>query len=106
MLGTLGSPQVALAAMALVGLSTGSSNTVVTAALAEVYGTASMGTVRALAASGGVIASSLSPGLFGLAFDLGISFETALLACTALALAACPLAVRGVAGGAVRVSPG
>ena len=105
MLGTIGSPQAALVAMALVGLSTGSSNTVITAALAEIYGTAHMGAIRALAASGGVIASSLSPGLFGLAFDLGAPVETALLACTALALVAVPLAARGMVDAPLPVSP-
>ena len=92
-------PLVALVAIGLAGLSAGASNTVVTAGLAELYGTTSLGTVRAVAASAAILASALSPALVGLALDADVSVATVLIACLGLSLAAGPLAARAVWAG-------
>jgi hypothetical protein len=89
-------------AMGLVGLTAGSSNTVVTVALAELYGPASLAVVRALAASAMILASALSPALVGIALDAGVGMSTVLAACLALSLAAGPLAAQGMANASRR----
>ena len=92
-------PRVALMAMALTGLTAGCSNTVLTAALAEIYGTASLGTVRAVAATAMVLASAASPALAGLALDASVPVAAILWAFAGLGLLAGPLAARGIASG-------
>lgn len=74
-------PGLAMLAMGLVGLTAGSSNTVVTVGLAELYGAASLAVVRALAASAMILASALSPALVGIALDAGVGMSTVLVAC-------------------------
>jgi MFS family permease len=59
--------------MVLSGLSLGSANTVLGAIWAELYGTRHLGSIRALASSGGVLASALAPGLMGYLFDAGVT---------------------------------
>lgn len=99
LLGLSDAPRVALVAMALTGLTAGCSNTVLTAALAEIYGTASLGTVRAVAATAMVLASAASPALAGLALDAGLPVAAILWAFAGLGLLAGPLAARGIASG-------
>ncbi|MGD9507974.1 MAG: MFS transporter [Geminicoccaceae bacterium] len=94
-------PYAALLAMALVGLTAGSGNTVLTAGLAEIYGMASLGTVRALAAAAMVLASAASPAIAGLALDAGTPVAAILLAFAGMAVVAGPLAARGAAAAAV-----
>ncbi len=89
-------PVAALAALAMTGLTAGASNTAVTAGLAEVYGIDNLGTVRALGASAAILASAASPALVGIALDAGVPGAIILLAFALLALAASPLAARGV----------
>ncbi|MXQ14097.1 MFS transporter [Microvirga makkahensis] len=66
-------PYAAPAFMVLSGLSLGSANTVLGAIWAELYGTRHLGSIRALASSGGVLASALAPGLMGYLFDAGVT---------------------------------
>ena len=92
-------PYAALLAMALVGLTAGSGNTVLTAGLAEIYGTSSLGTVRALAVAAMVLASAASPAMAGLALDAGAPVAAILLAFAGIGLIAGPLASRALALG-------
>lgn len=71
-------PGVALAFMLLAGITLGAAQPVVTAMWAEVYGVAHLGAIRALAATVMVFSTALAPGLFGMLFDAGVSFETLL----------------------------
>jgi MFS family permease len=57
---------------ALVGITSAANGVVVPAVLAELFGTARLGTVRALAAALMVAGSALTPGLFGFLFDAGM----------------------------------
>jgi len=67
-------PKGALAFFALVGLTGGASQVVVTTSLADIYGSTQLGMIRAMAASVMVLASAITPGLYGLAVDAGIGF--------------------------------
>jgi MFS family permease len=60
----------------LIGLSSGATNVVVAAVLAELFGTQNLGKIRALAASLMVVSSALGPGIAGILLDAGVSFET------------------------------
>lgn len=105
LLAATAAPLAGLAAMALMGLTAGANNTVVTASLAEIYGGANLGMVRALGASAMIFASALSPALAGLALDAGASMEVVLVACLGLSLGAGPLAARGIVVGASALGP-
>lgn len=74
------SPYVLPVFMGLVGLTHGSASTVSGALWAELYGTAHLGAIRALATAGIVFASALSPGLIGILLDAGVAFELQLVA--------------------------
>jgi MFS family permease len=100
LLATTATPRLALVAIALAGLTAGASNTIITAALTELYGTASIAMVRALCASAMIVASALSPALVGIALDAGVTMDAVLFACLGLSLAAGLLAARGISRGA------
>jgi MFS family permease len=74
------SPYVLPVAMALIGITGGSSGTIQGALWAELYGTRHLGAIRSLAAAGQVFASALSPGLIGILLDAGVALEVQLLA--------------------------
>jgi MFS family permease len=57
-------------------LTTGANSTLPNAFWAEFYGTAHLGSVKAMAAAVMVFGSAIGPGLTGLAIDLGIGIET------------------------------
>ncbi len=78
----------ALAFFALVGLTGGASQVTITGALADLYGTDRIGMIRAMAAAIMVVASALTPGLFGIAVDGGVSFGVIGLAGAGYCLAA------------------
>lgn len=101
LLATSTAAHLAMVAMALAGLTAGASNTIVTVALAELYGAASLAVVRALAASAMIVASALSPAMVGIALDTGVTMNTVLLACLGLSLVAGPLAARGISSAVV-----
>ncbi|MCB0545994.1 MAG: MFS transporter [Phaeodactylibacter sp.] len=58
-----------------IGLSNGSGSTLLNTALAEVFGTGSIGAVRSLFATALVVSTALGPVAFGALLDLGLSFE-------------------------------
>ena len=60
----------------LIGLTSGCTNVVIAAVLAELFGTAHLGKIRALAGAIMVVASAATPGAIGLLFDAGVSLET------------------------------
>lgn len=64
-----------------VGMTVGASQVVITAALANLYGTDQFGMIRAIAASIMVIASALTPAMFGALIDAGIGFVSIGIAC-------------------------
>lgn len=90
-------PAIAHLYMLAAGVSVGIVSTTVAAMWAEVYGTAHLGAIRALAASLSVFASALSPVLMGWMIDVGVSMERLALITLAYVLVAsllAPLAFR------------
>lgn len=73
------SPWVLPVAMALIGITGGSSGTIQGALWAELYGTRNLGAIRSVAAATQVFASALSPGLIGILLDAGVALEAQLL---------------------------
>ncbi|KLN59293.1 hypothetical protein WH96_18435 [Kiloniella spongiae] len=67
--------------MSFIGISVGFGSTVTSAIWAEIYGTRHIGAIRAMAMSVSVLASALSPVLFGWLFDLGVSSEAVVMGC-------------------------
>lgn len=59
----------------LIGLSSGLGSTINSALLAEVFGITYLGTVRSLFAALMVVSTALSPAIFGVLLDAGLSFE-------------------------------
>jgi MFS family permease len=74
-------PIVALVYLLLAGIAVGSSQTVVNAIWAEVYGVRHLGAIRALAFSLNIVASALSPFSMGWLFDRGVSLEAIVAGC-------------------------
>ncbi|AQQ71907.1 putative 3-hydroxyphenylpropionic transporter MhpT [Limihaloglobus sulfuriphilus] len=85
------SPLAAPVYLALTGITMGMSSTTTTALLAEVYGTQSLGRIRAMSVTVIVFGTALSPAIFGVLLDAGISFRlitagsACLIACSMLA---------------------
>ncbi|WP_421781152.1 MFS transporter [Kiloniella litopenaei] len=67
--------------MGFIGISVGFGSTVTSAIWAEVYGTRNIGAIRAMAMSVSVLASALSPALFGWLFDRDVSAEVVVMGC-------------------------
>lgn len=78
--------------LSLLGVSIGSTGPIVGSLWAEIYGTASLGTIRSMATSFGVWSTSLSPVLFGVLIDRGISLSQLSLALAVFVFLACMLA--------------
>lgn len=70
------SPAFALVGLAFLGMSSGANATLPNAFWAEFYGTAHIGSIKALAAGVMVFGSAIGPGLTGLLLDTGIRIET------------------------------
>lgn len=66
--------------LGLVGISHGFNGTLVGAFWPEVYGTRHMGAIRAVAFSIMVFASAAGPGLVGWLIDIGVAFDTQIIA--------------------------
>jgi len=79
---------VAYALMILVGASIGAGNPIISALWAEAYGTRHLGAIRALVSALAVLSTSISPLLFGLLIDGGISGQTLFLWLTVYVLLA------------------
>ncbi|VAV95839.1 Uncharacterized MFS-type transporter [hydrothermal vent metagenome] len=69
-----------LAGMIAIGGSVGAAQTLSSAVWAELYGTAHLGSIKALTAAGGVLASAIGPGLTGYLLDIGVSLESIFVA--------------------------
>lgn len=65
--------------MALIAVTIGCESTIQGALWAELYGTRHLGAIRALAVSGAVLSTALSPGLIGILLDAGVTLRTQLL---------------------------
>jgi MFS family permease len=87
-LATVSGPFVALLFFGLIGLTTGCTNVVIAAVLAEIYGTRHLGKIRALAGAIMVIASALGPVVAGPLFDIGVGVEVVALGFAAYLVAA------------------
>jgi hypothetical protein len=72
--------------MLLAGLSLGAGQSIVAAMWAEVYGISHLGAIRSLSITLMVISTALAPGLFGMLFDLGVSFEAVAASIAAIIL--------------------
>jgi len=81
-------PFLPLVFFALIGLTSGCTNVVIAAVLAELFGTTHLGKIRALAGAIMVVASAATPGAIGLLFDAGISLEAICLGFVVYMLAA------------------
>jgi MFS family permease len=97
-LAVLPGPAGALLFFSLMGLTSGSSSVTITAVLVEIFGVGQIATVRALAAAIMVVASAITPGLFGIALDHGISAPAIGLTCAAYLVGATMLTLRIEAG--------
>lgn len=68
-------PWIAVVAMAFIGLSAGSTNTIFGSLWPELYGTRHLGGIKALTTAAMVFSSALGPGLMGTLIDAGVSLE-------------------------------
>jgi MFS family permease len=81
-------PYLPLVFFGLIGLTSGCTNVVIAAVLAELFGTTHLGKIRALAGAIMVVASAATPGAIGLLFDAGVSLEAICLGFVVYMLAA------------------
>ncbi len=86
--GSVAAPAAAPGVLILIGLTSGASGAVYSALWAELYGTAHLGAIRAVAVSLMVFASALGPVAMGFPLDAGVGVLALSLACLAYALAA------------------
>ena len=68
-------PANALVAMACIGLSAGSTNTIFGSLWPELYGTRHLGGIKAFATAAMVFSSALGPGVVGVLLDLGVGID-------------------------------
>ncbi|WP_262031070.1 MFS transporter [Microvirga sp. Mcv34] len=87
-LATVDAPYLPLVFFGLIGLTSGCTNVVIAAVLAELFGTTHLGKIRALAGAIMVVASAATPGAIGLLFDAGVSLEAICLGFAAYMIAA------------------
>lgn len=80
------SPYAVPVFMILGALTSGSSQTLLGALWAELYGTRHLGAIRSLASAAGILFSALAPGLIGVLLDLGVDIELQCLAMVAYGL--------------------
>ncbi|MFU8778201.1 MAG: MFS transporter [Roseovarius sp.] len=71
-----GGPGLLLLGFVFLALTTGANSTLPNAFWAEFYGTAHLGSIKAMAAAVMVLGSAIGPGLTGLGIDLGLGVET------------------------------
>ena len=74
--------------MVFAGITSGLSNTLISAIWAELYGTRYIGAIKSIVMALMVVASSLSPAMFGWLLDIGVGIETIALGCTAYVVTA------------------
>ncbi|MGO4526086.1 nitrate/nitrite transporter [Microvirga sp. 2MCAF35] len=81
-------PYLPLVFFGLIGLTSGCTNVVIAAVLAELFGTTHLGKIRALAGAIMVVASAATPGAIGLLFDAEVTLEAICLGFAAYMIAA------------------
>ena len=84
----LDSPWVALLYMVLAGFTGGSASVLTNAMWAELYGVASLGTIRSVASAMMVFSSALSPVLLGIMLDLDFPMSILILLCLVITVIA------------------
>jgi MFS family permease len=84
----LDSSWIALLYMVLAGITAGSASVLTNAMWAELYGVASLGTIRSVASAMMVFSSALSPVILGVMLDLDFSMSVLILLCLVIALVA------------------
>lgn len=87
-LATFDGPYLPLLFFGLIGLTSGCTNVVIAAVLAELFGTTHLGKIRALAGAIMVVASAATPGAIGILFDAGVTLEAICLGFAAYMIAA------------------
>lgn len=87
-LATVDAPYLPLVFFGLIGLTSGCTNVVIAAVLAELFGTTHLGKIRALAGAIMVVASAATPGAIGFLFDAGVTLEAICLGFVAYMIAA------------------
>jgi MFS family permease len=105
-LAMLSGPFLPLLFFGLIGLTSGCTNVVIAAVLAELFGTTHLGKIRAVAGAMMVVASAATPGAIGLLIDAGVSLEMIVLGFAAYMILAAgvtfilpnPRAQRGLSG--------
>jgi MFS family permease len=80
LLATVTASWAAFGFMALLGVSYGFSSTLFGSLWPEIYGTRHLGSVRSVTVAMMVLASAIGPGLTGSLIDLGVAYETQILA--------------------------
>jgi len=93
---TANGPLTMLAGFVCFAMSTGASATLQPAFWAEFYGTAHIGSIKALATAVMVFGSAIGPGLTGIVIDFGIGLETQFMAVGAYFLLTTGLMTMGV----------
>jgi len=83
--GSLAGDWVAAVYLALFGLTTGATGTVINAAWPELYGVRHLGSIRAAVTAAMVFSTAASPSLFGALLEGGITMDTTALACAVYA---------------------
>ncbi|GGH29213.1 Predicted arabinose efflux permease, MFS family [Cribrihabitans marinus] len=89
-------PSGAMLGLALMALTTGANTTLPSAFWAEFYGTAHIGSIKALAAAVMVLGSAIGPGLTGVLIDAGMGMETQFIAIAGYFLLASLFIVMGL----------
>lgn len=79
---------MALVYLSCCGIATGTSQTVVNALWAEIYGVRHLGAIRALAFSLNIVASALSPFSLGWLIDRGVAVDSIVIGCFGYVVAA------------------
>jgi len=87
-LASFDAPFLPLVFFGLIGLTSGCTNVVIAAVLAELFGTTHLGKIRALAGAIMVVASAATPGAIGLLFDAGVTLEAICIGFAAYMIAA------------------
>ncbi|QBF29607.1 MFS transporter [Thalassococcus sp. S3] len=86
-----------VAGFVCLALTTGANGTLPAAFWAEFYGTAHIGSIKAMAAAVMVFGSAIGPGITGLLIDFGIPLETQFFGIAAYFLFVCMMATLGIA---------
>ena len=79
LLASLSHPSVAMIYMLAAGLTTGASSITLTSTWAEIYGTAHIGSIRALVSASMVFSTAVAPAIMGWFIDQGVSIEKIVL---------------------------